>query len=148
MSVKFYAALVAISLAGCATTSTMPEEKYQQFSSFMGWTQKCFESNYMSPQTYADTKNATGYLLGTWRYETGKMEAMMRDAYAKAYASESNCRQTEANAYQLISVANQHRSDKKENQRNWNEALQEFNRSMSSNKPIYCNRIGTMTMCN
>ena len=126
----------------------MPEDKYQQFSSFIGWTQKCFENNHMSPQTYADTKNAVGYLLGTWRYDTGKMGSMMRDAYARISPSKASCRQTEANAYQLIALANQHRGDEKESQRNWNEALQEFNRNMSANKPIYCNRIGTMTMCN
>lgn len=150
MAIKFYAALVALSIAGCATTttSTMPEEKYQQFSSFMAWTQKCFENNYMSTQTYADTKNAIGYLVGTWRYDTGKMVSMMRDAYANVTPSQPSCRQTEANAFQLISVANQHRSDEKDNQRYRNEALRELNRNISNNKPIYCNSIGGMTMCN
>lgn len=148
MTTKFYAAVVALSIAGCATTSTMPEDKYQQFSSFIGWAQKCFENNHMSTQTYVDSKNAMGYLLGTWRYDTGKMESMMRDAYARTSPSEASCRQAEADAYQLIALANQHRADEEESQRDWNEALQEFNRNMSANKPIYCNRIGTMTMCN
>lgn len=126
----------------------MPEDKYEQFSRFSGWTQKCFESNFMSPQMYAETKNAVAYMLGTWNFDGGKMQSMMRSAYADASPNAAGCRQTEANAHQLIAAANENRSDRKENQRSLNEAVKEFNRSMSTNKPIYCNRIGTMTMCN
>jgi hypothetical protein len=126
----------------------MSEEKYQQFSNFVGWTQKCFEGNYMSPQTYADTKNAFGYLLNTWNYDSEKLTSMMRGAYAGASATQQSCRQIEANAYQLIAASNQHRSDTRENMKNWNEAIQEFNRGMQRNKPIYCERYGTTTICN
>jgi len=140
--------VAAVNIGGCATTRTLPEEKYEQFSSFAGWAQKCFESNFISPQMYAETKNAFAYTLGTWSYDTGKMQSMIRSAYISASPNVAGCRQTEANAHQLIAAANQNRSDRRESQRSLNEAVQEFNRSMSTNKPIYCNRIGTMTMCN
>lgn len=147
-TITLYALAAALTVGGCATTSTLPEAKYEQFSRFAGWTQKCFENNFISPQMYAETKNALAYTLGTWNYDTGKMQSMIRSAYTSATPNAGGCRQTEANAYQLIAAVNQNRSDRKESQRSLNESVQEFNRSMSTNKPVYCNRIGTMTMCN
>lgn len=147
-TIKLYALAAALTVGGCATTRTMPDEKYEQFSRFAAWTQRCFENNFMSPQMYAETKNAVGYMLGTWSYDTGKIQSMMRSAYADAVPNAASCRQIEANAHQLIATAKQNKSDRKESQRSLNEAVQEFNRSISTNKPIYCNRIGTMTMCN
>lgn len=141
--------MVATSLtAGCATKSVMPEGKYQHFAEFVGYTQNCFERGHLSPQLYADAKNAVSHLLGTWDFDQAKMTFMMKTAYMQGSPDASTCRQIEANAYQLISVANQHKSDVKESQQQLSSAIQDFNKSMSTNKPIFCNRIGTTTMCN
>lgn len=136
-------------LAGCATSSSpMPESHYQNFSGFVGYLQKCFEQEYIEPQMYADSKNALSYTLSTWSYDQSKLSNMINQAYYNTYANKQNCRQTEANAYQLITKAKQHRANVKANQQAsqqaWDNAMKELNK----NKPVYCNTIGTMTICN
>lgn len=136
-------------LAGCATSSPqMPESNYQKFSGFIGFLQKCFEQEYIGPQMYADSKNALSYTLSTWSYDQFKLSNMINQAYSNTYANKQDCRQIEANAYQLIANANQHNANVKANQQSsqqaWDNALKELNK----NKPVYCNTIGTMTICN
>lgn len=142
--------IVAISVLnmGCATRSTMEYETYRKFSSLAAETQKCFEGQYISSQTYAEAKNALGYALDSWNYEPGKMNSMTQTAYYLASTSDVFCRQAEANARELTLASNQRRSDARENKKSLNDSIKEFNKGMQMNKPIFCERYGTSTICN
>lgn len=144
MKNKLYIVITVILITGCATTSPMPETHYKEISSFAANLHQCFEKDYISPQLYADTKNAVSYTLNTWSYDENKLKSMADDVYRQINPDQRICRQVEAAAYQLLSRNNQHRVDQRQNQTDINDALKEINK----NKPIYCNTIGTMTLCN
>lgn len=131
-----------LTLVGCA--SPMPDTHYQNFSGFVGHLQKCFENEHINPQMYAEAKNAFSYVLSTWNYDSTKLSSMINESYSRTYVTQASCRQTQANAYQLIANAKQHRVNQKESQQAWDNAMKELNK----NKPVYCNTIGTMTICN
>lgn len=146
-------------MTGCATTSSlnpMPEENYSKFSGFAAALRYCFEKEHISPQLYADAKNSYSQALNTWNWDQNRLSSMMDAAYNDIGNSNSqndagNCRQIEAHAYELISKANQHRADRNQqraDQRQSQEDLNETLREINRNKPIYCNTIGTMTLCN
>lgn len=68
----------------------------------------------------------------------------MEQGYANAYANYNNCETAKALSYQLISNAGQHREQSRYNKEALNNTLNQINQ----NKPVYCNTIGTMTLCN
>lgn len=135
-------ALLMMILSGCA--SRMEPYQYESFSSTAGQIEKCFQAGYMEPKLYAQALESFSYLVNTWAYDRKKMESSMMQGYAKAYASHQNCQNAKALAYNLISNAGSHREQKRYNQEAINNTLNQINQ----NKPIYCNTIGTMTLCN
>ncbi|MDF5483147.1 hypothetical protein P3672_17685 [Vibrio parahaemolyticus] len=141
------AGFCAIIMSGCATSQKMPEQHYKGFSEFIGYLHKCFEAEYIEPKMFAETKNSFSYVLSTWSYDQYKLESMISSEYSKAYANKKNCRQLEAQAYQMNSKAAQHSSTVKANAQANQQAWDNLTRDIYRNKPIYCNTIGTMTTC-
>lgn len=131
-------------LGGCMTTSPMPDSHYQWLSDFAGNMEKCFEGNYINPKHYADSKNASFYMASKWSVDVERLKQMTRSAYSQASATPQKCRQIEAASYQMIAQADQSQSNERANNQAINDTLREINR----NKPVYCNQIGTTTMCN
>ncbi|BCK22593.1 hypothetical protein [Vibrio cholerae] len=142
MKAKLLSGFMILNLVGCS--SPMPDTHYQNFSSFVGHIQKCFEAEYIDSQMYAEAKNAFSYVLSTWDYDSTKLSKMINESYSITYVTQASCRQTQADAYQLIANVKQHRVNQKESQQAWDNAMEELNK----NKPVYCNTIGTMTICN
>lgn len=146
--------LFATAISGCATSSPMPEERYKQFSLVAVGAEKCLSEGYITPKLYSDTKDAYRTVLRTWDYDDKKMTNMIYEMNRTLPTPNAkDCRGFEAVAYQMISSANQHIENKKEERRSTEEAIKQFNNSIqqfnnSIPKPIYCNKIGTMTMCN
>lgn len=141
---KLWSAVATVMLtAGCATSS-MSDSNYQRFGSMAGYLQKCFDAGYINSQLYADAKNALSYVVSTWSYDRERLEAETSFIIRNGVASPQICRQTEADAYQVVSATGRHRADSLENQRTINDAINAAN----SKKPVYCNTIGTVTMCN
>jgi hypothetical protein len=118
-------------ISGCV--SSMPDNYYRQYSAFSGYLQKCFEDEYLSPQLYADTKNAMSYTLRTWSYDRDKISSMHNEVYSNAYTNAERCREVEAHAYQMIGNVRQHRDDQKDSKEEWNNALNEW----KNIKPAY-----------
>lgn len=139
------AALLAVGvvLVGCAS-SPMRQEHYERFGKFAARAQKCFEAGYIDPKLNADAKNAFAVLLNTWTYDSAKMRSMAEFEYQRTNANLETCRTVESDAHQLVSLADQHRQNLRENERAVNDAVSRI----TIPKPIYCNTIGTMTMCN
>jgi uncharacterized protein YutD len=148
MKNKLFIAITMSLMTGCASMissrSQMPETHYEGFSLFAANLQECFEKEYISPQLYADAKNAFSNTLNTWSYDRNKLMSMYDAEYKSANAYPEICRQAEADAYQLISQNSQNRANQRQNQTDVNNALKEF----KVNKPIFCNTIGTITTCN
>lgn len=140
------ALISVLMLSSCATSRPMPDESYQQIGKFAGGIQRCFEAQHISPQLLADSHGAVRTLLGSWTYDEARMKSTMDSMYRQESATPQTCRQIEAAAYTLISQANQHKGDVQANRRETADAVNQFNNSIR--KPIYCNKVGTMTMCN
>ena len=130
----------------CSTTTVMTDDQYKELSIFPGGLQKCFENEKISPQLYAETKNSLSHILSTltMTYDTNKMSSMIKQAYSETKGTTGDCRQIEAYAHQMNSLVSERKQDQKDNEKAANEARKERN----TNKPIYCNKIGTMTICN
>ena len=129
---------VITSIGGCA--STMSEKEYQSFSNFAAYSEKCFQAEYLSPQLYAEAKNAFTYLMSTWNYDQGKLSAMMGEAYSNFSATAQSCRQVEASAYEITATSRQHRANEKQNQEAFNNMI-----SSPSNKnsnTVNCKKTG------
>lgn len=142
---KLLTSVAAVSvMAGCATRKTLPDELYQSFGFFASASRQCFEKDRISAQLYADSQNAMGYILSTWEYDGARITAWTKSAPEGVNASD--CKKVEVLAYQAISRANDIRGQRQIDQQALNEALKNINASFS--KPIFCNRIGTMTVCN
>ncbi|OGB08974.1 MAG: hypothetical protein A3E79_17220 [Burkholderiales bacterium RIFCSPHIGHO2_12_FULL_61_11] len=146
MKIAVTALVSVVMLSSCATSSPMPDETYQKFGRFAAGTQRCFEAGHINAQLYADSTGAVHALLGTWTYDEAKMRRTMDYMYRDEAATPQTCRQIEAAAYSLISQATQHRANVQANRREMADAMNKFNNSIR--KPIYCDTIGTMTMCN
>lgn len=143
MKIKLLSGITALTLIGCA--SPMPDAHYQHFSDFFVHLHQCFEKEYINPQMYAEAITAGAYMLNTWEYDQNKLSSMVvQSAGSITYVTQASCRKTQADAYQFITNAEQHRVNQKESQQAWDNAMKELNK----NKPVYCNSIGTMTICN
>ena len=133
---KILCSILASFMVGCA--SKMPTNLYPQFSSFIAELQMCFENEHITAQLYAETRSALSYQLNTWEFDRSQLASMVNQSYQAAYATKSTCRQTEANAYQMINNVHQHRRTQ-----NQAEQVQKPDR----NKMIFCNKIGDTTIC-
>lgn len=144
---KIFSKIVAISIiagiAGCAS-SPMGETQYQMFGGAASANQKCFENNYLSPQIYADTKGAIRRMLQTWDYDENTLTSRMQQEYSNTHATQEFCRKFEGHAYDLIAMTRKHDEHVKESNKTWSDSLKETN----INKPIFCNTIAGVTMCN
>lgn len=136
--------LIVIGLVGCAGKKPMPEGHYQYLSSFAGDLQRCFEKEYISPQTYAQIKGSFSYLVNTWEVDTAKFSRAIDLSYQYSIPTHGDCRAVLARGYELVEEAKGYQTAGQANQEAWNKAIQDMN----SNKPIFCNTVGTMTMCN
>ncbi len=137
--------LAVITASGCATnSSTMPESKYNSFSSFWASMQACFKNEYIDPQMYGEAKGAFLYVLEAWKFDQEKMTNMMNEAYSNARPSSSMCRTTEGEAYHIISSVRERRASRKNTQI----TTSSTSSAPSNNWPVFCNTIGTTTMCN
>jgi len=141
-----YRLIVATTLAvlsGCVSTPP-PASFYQSAGKFSALTQKCFDAEYISPLLYSQTKEAFGYMLGTQNYDQATLSTAQNHYYAHEEISSQVCRQVEAHAYKLLSDATNHREQKKSNSEAWQKAFD----NMNSARPVYCNTIGSTTVCN
>lgn len=127
----------------CATTSPMTEENYIRFSKFAGASHKCFQAGYLDPKLHADSRSALNTLLSTWNYDAVRMRTLMELEYKEVNATAQSCRVVESNVHQLINTANQYTEGRRTSQKGSYEVPQP-----TVSKPIWCNRIGSMTMCN
>jgi len=143
MKTKLLSGVMILTLVGCASRP-MPDTHYQMFSGFVGHVQKCFENEHINPQMYAEVQNSLSYVLSTWSYDSTKLFNMADESYSRTYVTQTSCRQTQADAYQIIAEAKQHRVNKKESQQAWDNTMEKLN----ENKPVYCNTIGWTTVCN
>lgn len=136
-----------LALSSCATSSPMPDEKYAQFAGFAAGTQKCFEAGLMEPKMYAETKDATRVVLGSWTLDNAKMKNAMAESYRQLRTpTAQDCRQVEGTAYEMIGASGRHRANVEANDRDMKEAVNQFNSSVR--KPVWCNRFGSTVMCN
>ena len=145
----FVITCLIFSLIGCVNTNnTMPKSQYVLLSDFSGMLQRCFNDGMISTRTYADAKNAFSYTLNTWDYDQKILNTMMSNAYSNATPTASSCRRSEADTFQFISLVDKRDSNnqriQKQNFESWENTLDRMNK----NKPIYCNTIGSTTMCN
>lgn len=132
-------------LSGCATKKQMTQDTYQTFSRAGVIADVCLAEGHITPQMYGDIRQALHTLLSSWTFDMNELNSttsIMQRLYPTRSAQE--CRRFEGEAYSLIAQANQHRAAVQENQRSFNNAVNQ----LSFPRPIYCNRIGTMTMCN
>ena len=134
-------------LSGCAA-NPMPDGHYQQLSYFAGNLQKCFEEKKIDTRLYANAKSAIGYAVNTWSYDRARMDSMMQNSYNRASPTDQTCRQISANAHQLISEVGEHKSVVVENQRENQRSINRYIENSANNRPVYCNTVGTVTMCN
>ena len=130
-------------LTGCASTP-MPESSYKGFGYFAGHLQKCFEQQYIDARLYSEAKTAYSQIVNLWDYDRAKLRSMIAEDYRNASVDSATCRDIEANSYSLIAKARESRSNARQEQVDINNAIREMNR----NKPVYCNQIGSVTMCN
>lgn len=139
---------VIVVLFGCASASPgrqeMKQENYHSFSKFAVGVQKCFEAEYINAKLHADAKDAFSILVNTWRYDNNNLQSMMQYGYTQTSATPEYCRTIESEAHQVISSANRHRQNIRDNQ----QTTYDIPIQSTINKPIFCNRIGTVTMCN
>jgi len=128
----------------CSNTNTnvMPENNYKLLGTMSGSLRKCFEIKKISPKIYADTIKSLSYTLSSWTYDPKKFSSMEAQAYSLTAAK--NCRQVEAAAHMI----NSNVVEKKQNQKDRANALRYDRKEGNENKMIYCNKIGSTTICN
>lgn len=142
---KFYLLLLTSSLiVGCSGLKPLSDDNFSYYSVSTGALQKCFESGKISPKLYADAGRAYSHALSTSTYDKNKFNSAVEFAHSKIEPTPQICRQAEANAHKVISESSEFKEKMKADAAALNDAQKERRR----NRTIYCNKVGSTTICN
>jgi hypothetical protein len=146
-------ALTMMLVGGAAQAQALTAEQYQTIAEFRAWSKLCFDAELMTPQHYANSESAIDVLLTGRRFDREFLHNKTMEIFNREVANPVDCRTIEAQGYQVQTAAgtaqrNQanERAAAAQSQREFNEAATRFGNSIP--RPVWCNRIGTMTMCN
>lgn len=137
--------LLALTLVGCATRAqSMTEAEYLEIGSFRAWTKLCFDAQMMTPREYADSEGAIDVHLTRRTYDSDYLHAKTMAVFNREVANPAFCREVQAKAYNTVRTAGIIQSNRAEAR-----AAASYSTPMPQvQKPIWCNRIGSTTMCN
>ena len=149
--VRFALAILAAFLMGSA--HAVPSiELHEQLGLYTGQLRQCFDREMVSPKFYADTVHAMAMLSEANGYDRDIIKYASNAAYAQTVANTSLCRQVEATGYSFQTKLAQ--SEAKVLQDAANRQIRSQAPAVQAEsypqvqKPIWCNRVGSMTMCN
>lgn len=133
-------------VSGCAYDGLldMNEQGYNYYSDVMAYSERCFQLGQISPELMASTAHNLGVVVSLLTHDPNQLS----QSYATklnwlSSTSNVNCRATEVEMRKVI--AHGERIQR-------NQAAQAGRpvvpTAVPSNKPIWCNTVGTITMCN
>lgn len=138
------AALAALCFSSVHAQAT--QAQHQKLATFAGEVRECFEKQLVDPQFYAASRRAVSQMIAVGGFNVATLQEMEKSAFQNANANPVMCNAVQASGYELQNIANQAVASHNADQARLSQAATNFGNSVP--KPIYCNRIGTMTMCN
>lgn len=146
MKNSLLSAVLTLGLSGCAYDGLldMNENGYNYYSDVMAFSERCFQLDRVSPELMSDTVHNLGVVVSLLTHDANKLRQMYASKMDRLSDTENiNCRSAEVQMRNVI--AHGERIQR-------NQAAQAsrpvFNTTPSVNKPIWCNTVGTITMCN
>lgn len=134
-----------LAMSGCATVNPKPAldaKGYEVISKARAETTSCFNAGYISPKLYADSELAFDEVLNSRAFDRERLHQMTLNYFSISQANSSVCRKTESEIYQLIAHTGI-------NNQQTNIRVQQSEPQFPTYRaPIFCNKIGMMTMCN
>lgn len=137
---------VTLILATAAHSRPASERDYHDMANFRADLQSCFDSQMASPKFFADSDRAVDVVLTMVTFNRDRLNAMTHAAWLKSNAYPEMCRDMEVRGYKLQSIAGQGLANQAASRAELNQAVQNLQNAFP--KPVWCNRIGTMTTCN
>jgi hypothetical protein len=134
--------LVVMLTVGCSPRFiTLSDEEYNYYSAYMAFSEACFQTGNLSPKLFGDAQHNLGVVLSIRDFDRDKLK---QDAYLilKEISSTnlSDCPRVEADSYSIIKHGERIQS-------NLDKPAPVISYP-TPNKLLWCNTVGTVTMCN
>lgn len=145
---KFGVLSLSVLLIGCAS-KPMPDELYNQFAYVSVGSLACMNKGFINPELAAKAQIAVEYTLDTWNYQVHKYNNIVNSFREHANdVTENNCRDISFKANKMVMLVEQRRGDIQA--QNTNNALQGISNAITgaSQKPVFCNNIAGVVVCN
>jgi hypothetical protein len=130
-------------LVGCAAApkSVLPDNEYRQFAVLIVGLQKCNMASQLDPGTAALGMQYTRGLLEQYSYDKSKLGAAV-DVVSVGTPTQAECNQMAMAVHAKKQQVELNNAAVAADQKAWADAIKTL-----PGKPIYCNRIGTQTVC-
>lgn len=141
---KLVTLIALASLAGCASSRFAPlqESEYTYYSDFLASSEKCFVEDKFEPELLGKVSQKLGTVLSIRDYDHTKLMGMYKNKFDDMIVTESSCKTARAYAQNII----EHGSRIEKNQ------AAQISKSTTvipqPGKPVWCNSVGTIVMCN
>ena len=121
--------------------------QYDQLGTYSGQLRECYENNLVSPQFNSDTQRAMSTIAALAKLDLVRFQNQENDAYNTAAAGMAMCRDVESTGYTIQAHARQMVANNNEGVARQQAQVQQY-WPQPVRQPIFCNRVGTTTMCN
>ena len=137
---------LCLAVSGCAYNGLldMTEQGYNYYSDVMAYSERCFQLGQVSPELMASTAHNLGVVVSLQNHDPNQLsQNYVTKMNTLSSTSSVNCRVTEVEMRKVI--AHGERIQR-------NQAAQAGRltvpMTVPTNNPIWCNTVGTITMCN
>ena len=143
---RLAASALVLGLVGCAYSQfqNMNPAYYDQVANQRAFAKHCFDGGYWPAKLYADMETGVDSQLSVLNFDREKLHEKTVAQFKSIRVTESSCRDAEVVAYQVIARGELI-------QRNLAAGRGQTQSSTPMpqvRQPVWCNRIGTTTMCN
>jgi hypothetical protein len=143
---KCLAMLIPFTLFGCAYNGLldMNDDGYEYYSEVMSFSERCFQLGKVSPELMSDTTHNLGVVLSIVNYDRNRLNAMYKEKLQRlSYSTNVNCSATEVGMRNVIA-----HGERIQRNQEAQASRPQINTYSPPPRPVYCNQIGTMTLCN
>lgn len=132
---KLLIGISLIGLVGCK--STMPEYYYDKYSTQYVGTGLCYKKDLISATEYGKYTNAIKYAVTSWKFDENKINNKIKK-WSNSSVTEQYCKNLKGDLESLIDQIKYQPTV----------VTQPTNLQDAFPKPIFCNTVGSVTMCN
>lgn len=143
-----YLLIVSVLLTGCATTryETFSEDDYKYYSSIMAGSERCFELNNVSTSLMSQTQHNLGVVLSIRDYNKTKLNRLYYAVKSQIGLRDSetiDCKRVELEMRNVIA-----HGERIQHNQTIQASQPQPNYFPNTKSTVFCNKIGTMTLCN